>query len=116
MRTLYPRFYPRMIDILRTIGGSDLAMMLRQADLQGPLAGRLAPYFQGVNTSAEEHVQLIRLAWDMVGDSFGSRQLLYERFFSVRYAIWRAGISPMTRPPVKHSCSVCSTRPKPIYS
>lgn len=82
MRTLYPRFYPRMIDILRTIGGSDLAMTLSQADLQGPLADRLAPYFQGVNTSAEEHVQLIRLAWDVVGDSFGSRQLLYERFFS----------------------------------
>lgn len=34
----------------------------------------------------------------------------------IRYAIWRAGISATTRRPVKHSCSVCSTRPKPFYS
>jgi 4-hydroxyphenylacetate 3-monooxygenase len=117
MRTLYPRFYPRMIDILRTIGGSELAMTLSQADLQGPLTGRLAPYFQGVNTSAEEHVQLIRLAWDVVGDSFGSRQLLYERFFS------GDPIRNMAGRYLTYDATACKAlvqrvldRPKPFYS
>lgn len=79
MRTLYPRLYPRMIEILRTIGGADLAMTLSRADFQGPLASRLAPYFQGTQGDVKRHVRLTRLAWEVVGDNFGSRQLLYER-------------------------------------
>ncbi len=80
MRTLYPRLYPRMIEILRTIGGADLVMTLSRADIQGPLASRLAPYFKEGNV--ERHVHLTRLAWEVVGDNFGSRQLLYERLYA----------------------------------
>ncbi len=82
MRTLYPRLYPRMIEILRTIGGADLVMTLSHADVHGPLANRLAPYFQGAQGNVERHVHLTRLAWDVVGDNFGSRQLLYERLYA----------------------------------
>ena len=31
---------------------------------------------------AEERVKLFRLAWDVAGNAFGSRQVLYERFFA----------------------------------
>ncbi len=78
MRTLYPR----MIEILCTIGGADLAMTLSRADFQGPLASRLAPYFQGAQGDVERHVRLTRLAWEVLGDNFGSRQLLYERLYA----------------------------------
>lgn len=35
-----------------------------------------------VRHPARERIQLFRLAWDIVGSAFGSRQLLYERYFS----------------------------------
>ena len=31
---------------------------------------------------AEDRIRLFRLAWDLVGSQFGSRQALYERFFN----------------------------------
>jgi 4-hydroxyphenylacetate 3-monooxygenase len=31
--------------------------------------------------SAAERIRLFRLAWDLALSSFGSRQVLYERFF-----------------------------------
>jgi 4-hydroxyphenylacetate 3-monooxygenase len=82
MRTLYPRLYPRMVEILQAIGGANLVMTPTWADLQGPVAARLTPYFRGTQGNVEERMQLCRLAWDVVGDTFGSRQVLYERFFS----------------------------------
>jgi 4-hydroxyphenylacetate 3-monooxygenase len=32
--------------------------------------------------AAKERVKLFRLAWDIAGSAFGSRQVLYERFFA----------------------------------
>ena len=32
--------------------------------------------------SARDRVKLFRLAWDIAGSAFGSRQVLYERFFA----------------------------------
>ncbi len=32
--------------------------------------------------AASERVRLCRLAWDLIGSEFGSRQTLYERFFN----------------------------------
>jgi 4-hydroxyphenylacetate 3-monooxygenase len=82
MRTLYPRLYPRMVEILQAIGGPHLVMTLSQADLQNPMAARLAPYVPGAHGTVEERMQLLRLAWDVAGDTFGGRQTLYERLFA----------------------------------
>ena len=35
-----------------------------------------------VCSRAQERVRLFRLAWDLIGTEFGSRQTLYERFFN----------------------------------
>ena len=32
--------------------------------------------------SARDRVKLFHLAWDIAGSAFGSRQVLYERFFA----------------------------------
>jgi len=37
---------------------------------------------QGKNLSARDRVQLFKLAWDMLGEQFGSRQLQYEWFYA----------------------------------
>ena len=52
-----------------------------EADLNGPLADHLARYLQSAKHNARDRVRLFRLAWDVAGSSFGTRQLQYERFF-----------------------------------
>jgi aromatic ring hydroxylase len=57
-------------------------MIPSEAALDGPLGETIARYYQGAKGTARERIQLFRLAWDLVGEAVGSRQELYERFFS----------------------------------
>jgi len=38
-------------------------------------------YFQAAQADAVDRIKLFRLAWDAALSSFGSRQVIYERFF-----------------------------------
>jgi 4-hydroxyphenylacetate 3-monooxygenase len=81
-RNLYPRLYPRMIEILQLLGASGLMATPSEQDVVGPLSGDVERYFQAAKAGGGERVRLFRLAWDVACSSFGTRQLLYERFFS----------------------------------
>ena len=80
-RHLFIRMYPRMGEILQLMGSSSLMALPTEADLHGPMAGALASYLDTDTASAEDRVRLFRLAWDTCCSAFGSRQILYERFF-----------------------------------
>lgn len=80
-RNLYPRLYPRMIEIIQQMGASGLVAMPTEADLKGPLAQDIQRFFQAARAEAHERIPLFRLAWDTALSAFGSRQVLYERFF-----------------------------------
>src|SRR5919106_6882346 len=89
-RRLFIRMYPRMAEILHLLGSSSLMALPTEADLHGPLARELRQYLDTDTASAEERIRLFRLAWDTCCSAFGSRQVLYERFFggdTVRNAI-----------------------------
>jgi aromatic ring hydroxylase len=79
---LFPTWYPRMIEIMQLLGAGGYMMTPSERDLRSPVAGTIARYYRGASVSATERIQLFRLAWDIVGDSFGARQQLYERYFS----------------------------------
>jgi aromatic ring hydroxylase len=81
-RTMFPVFYPRMVEILQLLGAGGYMMTPSARDLEGPLRADIERYYQAASASARDRIQLFRLAWDIVGDAFGSRQLLYERYFS----------------------------------
>jgi len=81
MRNLYPRLYPRMIEIIQQIGAAGLVCMPTEADVNGPLAEDIRKFFQAARAEAHERVPLFRLAWDTALSAFGARQVLYERFF-----------------------------------
>ena len=51
-------------------------------ELFGPIAHLLKEPYKGTKMSAEERTKLIKLAWDLIGNSLGSRHELYERFYS----------------------------------
>ncbi len=80
-RNLYPRLYPRMIEILQQMGASGLVAMPTEADVRGPLSEEIRRYFQGARVEAADRIPLFRLAWDTCLSAFASRQVLYERFF-----------------------------------
>ena len=80
-RNLYPRLYPRMIEIVQQLGASGLVAMPTAADVAGPMREEIARYFQAARADAHERIPLFRLAWDTAVSAFGARQVLYERFF-----------------------------------
>ena len=80
-RNLFPRLYPRMVEIIQQMAASGLVAMPTEADVQGPMAEDIKRYFQSARAEAHERIPLFRLAWDTALSAFGSRQVLYERFF-----------------------------------
>jgi 4-hydroxyphenylacetate 3-monooxygenase len=81
-RNLMMTAYPRMIEILQLLGSSSFLLTPSEADLKSPLAPDIEQYLATDNTAARDRVKLFRLAWDVAGNAFGSRQVLYERFFA----------------------------------
>ena len=80
-RSIFIRMYPRMAEILQLLGSSSLMAIPTEADLNGPLADEISSYLETDTASAEERVRLFRLAWDTCCSAFGTRQVLYERYF-----------------------------------
>jgi 4-hydroxyphenylacetate 3-monooxygenase len=74
--------YPRMVEILQLLGSSSFMITPTEADFKGPLAPEIEQYLATDTASARDRVKLFRLAWDVAGSAFGSRQVLYERFFA----------------------------------
>ena len=80
-RNLYPRLYPRMIEIVRLLGASGLVAMPTQADLKGPLSQEIERYYQSARLEARDRIPLYRLAWDTALSAFAARQVQYETYF-----------------------------------
>jgi 4-hydroxyphenylacetate 3-monooxygenase oxygenase component len=78
-----PETQMRAAEIIRQMGGSGLIMTPTEQDFANPeIAPYLEKYLVGKNVQARDRVQLFKLAWDMLGEQFGSRQLQYEWFYS----------------------------------
>jgi len=80
-RNMFTWMYPRMVEILQLLGASGLMARPMRADLDSDLRPLLEKYHQAARLGAEERIALFRLAWDIALSAFGSRQVLYERFF-----------------------------------
>jgi 4-hydroxyphenylacetate 3-monooxygenase len=81
-RNLFMTAYPRMVEILQLLGSSSFLLTPSEKDFEGPLQGQIEQYLATDNVAAKDRVKLFRLAWDVAGSAFGSRQVLYERFFA----------------------------------
>ena len=80
-RQRFIEMYPRMGEILHLLGSSSLMALPTEADFEGPIAEDITLYLETDFASAKDRVRLFRLAWDTCCSAFGSRQILYERFF-----------------------------------
>jgi len=80
-RNLFPKMYPRMIEILQMMGASSLMATPAEADFSNDISEDVERYFQVAHRGSKDRVALFRLAHDVAVSGFGSRQCLYERFF-----------------------------------
>jgi 4-hydroxyphenylacetate 3-monooxygenase len=81
-RNLFMTAYPRIVEILQLLGSSSLMILPTEADFATPLRRDIEQYLATDGSTALDRVKLFHLAWDIACSSFGSRQVLYERFFA----------------------------------
>ena len=80
-RNLFPKMYPRLIELVQLLGSSSLMATPSELDLSNEISGDVSRYFQLQNLESKDRIALFRLAHDISVSGFGSRQTLYERFF-----------------------------------
>lgn len=80
---MLPQAYPRVIEILQTIGAGGFMLMPSGADLAAEeIAGDTATYYAGAQLPSIDRVKLFKLAWDLAGEAFGQRLVQYERYYA----------------------------------
>ncbi|HEV8716786.1 MAG TPA: 4-hydroxyphenylacetate 3-hydroxylase N-terminal domain-containing protein [Candidatus Binatia bacterium] len=83
VRLFFPQAMTRAVDTIRLMGSTGLIMTPTEQDFAHPDLQEFLPrHLRGRDMSAQERVQVMRLAWDIMGTQFGSRQFMYEWFFA----------------------------------
>lgn len=77
----FPRVYPRFAEIIQLLGASGLMSIPTENAFQSVIRKDLDQYLQSKAKNAEDRVKVFSLAWDLTMSSFGTREILYERFF-----------------------------------
>ena len=100
MRAMLATWFPRVNEILITIGSHNLLATPSRAMLDD---ARLRPlideFLHGANgVDAEERAALFRLAWDFVGSNLGARNELYERNYLASAKTNRTGAATSSTP------------------
>ncbi len=90
-RNMFPKMYPRMVEIMQLLGSSSLMATPAEADFSNEMSHDVEQYFQLTNMESKDRVALYRLAHDVAISGFGSRQALYERFFFGPPALMASG-------------------------
>jgi len=81
VRNLFPRLYPRLVELVQLLGSSSLMATPCEADFGNEIQDDVKRYLQLAHADAHDRVALFRLAQDVAASGFGARQVLYERFF-----------------------------------
>jgi 4-hydroxyphenylacetate 3-monooxygenase len=91
--------FPRLLEIVRTLGAGGLMMTPSDADVRGSLASDIERYYQAAALPAARRIELFTLANDAACSAFAGRNVLYERFFAGDP--WRLGSLAAARYPLK---------------
>jgi 4-hydroxyphenylacetate 3-monooxygenase len=89
--------YRRIAGLIQDLGSQSLINSPSVASLEndeiGPVLNRI---YGSAGLTAHESTQLFRLAWDVVGSSFGGRQTLFELFNALPWTAQRSQIVART--------------------
>lgn len=83
IRPTLPRWFPRVIEIIKLIGAHNLLATPTAAQFADPeLRPLIDRYYPGAGgIPARERTRLFRAAWDFAGTALAGRNELYERFY-----------------------------------
>lgn len=83
IRPTLPRWFPRVNEIIKLLGGHSLLTTPTATELTNPsLRPLIDRYYPGAGgLAAEERIKLFRAAWDFAGTALAGRNELYERFY-----------------------------------
>ncbi|MDP6644886.1 MAG: 4-hydroxyphenylacetate 3-hydroxylase N-terminal domain-containing protein [Rhodospirillales bacterium] len=73
----------RFLTLVQHIATSSIIFLPNAEDFDNPDVNKyLDLYWGGRESTPEERYRLCKLAWDLVGDAYGSRQMMYDRLHS----------------------------------
>ena len=79
-RLLFPPAYRQTLELMRSLAPGSLLSGPNAADLEGDTAAILTEALTTDHATARDRTFALNLAWDLVGDAFGQRQLTYEYY------------------------------------
>lgn len=81
-RILFYTYSARMLEVIQTVAGGTLLGLPTKLDLEGENGELIRKAFQTEVSgwTAAKKIRLFKLAWEMVGDGFGQRQQIYEKY------------------------------------
>lgn len=83
LRIMMAKAYPRVIEVLQTIGAGGFMLLPSGADFGADeIAADTNKYFRGADLPSLDRVRLFKLAWDLAGEAFGQRLVQYERYYA----------------------------------
>ena len=92
-RALGPVFYPKLINMLRRVGGGGLIQLpVSLGEFDSPIGADLERSLRGAGASGHDKARLFKLAWDLCGTEFGARHELYEMNYAGERGALLAGI------------------------
>ncbi|RLA05199.1 MAG: 4-hydroxyphenylacetate 3-hydroxylase [Gammaproteobacteria bacterium] len=82
LTVFFPRANTEALEVLKSVVGSG-GITMTEADYENPeLKPLIDRLLIGPGIDAKHRLQLLKLAWDMTSEPFGSRQHLYEKYYS----------------------------------
>jgi 4-hydroxyphenylacetate 3-monooxygenase len=78
IRYYFPKWYQRMVTIIQSLAAGSMLAVPHSGDFTNDNANFIGTALKSPLMSAEYRCVLLNLAWDLSGDAFGQRQLVYE--------------------------------------
>ncbi len=80
VRYHFPKWYQRMVNIIQSLSAGSMLAVPHQGDFLNENADVIRESLQTTSLNASDRCFLLNLAWDVSGDGFGQRQMVYEKY------------------------------------
>ncbi|WP_223257672.1 4-hydroxyphenylacetate 3-hydroxylase family protein [Pectobacterium peruviense] len=80
IRYHFPKWYHRMVNIIQSLSAGSMLAVPHHGDFENNNGPVIKEALKNKNISAEDRCFLLNLAWDLSGDGFGQRQMVYEKY------------------------------------
>ncbi|MCA6220773.1 4-hydroxyphenylacetate 3-hydroxylase family protein [Photorhabdus antumapuensis] len=80
VRYHFPKWYQSMVNIIQSLSAGSMLAVPHHGDFSNENANIISESLKTKSMEASERCFLLNLAWDVSGDGFGQRQMVYEKY------------------------------------